>query len=71
MEKESNLTQLEQLIEQWTRAEVMARLGHINRPKACDYYSIMLDKIDEIRRLLYGTDDLTELGHRWKLPIDP
>jgi hypothetical protein len=48
--------QLRRLLEQWTRADVMARIG----PLAGDKHYCM-DKINrenEIRELLYGTSDL-------------
>jgi hypothetical protein len=57
-------------LEQLTKAEVMARLGKLGTLEYCDYYSIKLEKADEIRRRLFGTSDLTELGHKFKLPID-
>ncbi len=55
------------LIEQWTRAEVMARLGPFKSLEYADYYRIQTEKKDEIRRLIYDTDNLVELGNRWGL----
>ena len=60
---------LHQLLEQWTRAEVLARLGLLGGEGFIDHYNIMLKKEDEIRELLYGTSDLVQLGNLWKLPI--
>ena len=60
---------LHELIEQWTRAEVMARIAPINTSDATDYYMIKLKKEDAIRKLLYGMSGLVELGDYFKLPI--
>jgi len=53
------------LIEQWTRAEVMARLGRFDNLEFADYARIEIEKRDEIRRLLFDTDSLVVLGERW------
>jgi IS30 family transposase len=54
-----------QLIEQSTRAEIMARLGERMSRDFTDYFQDHLDKEDEIRRFVFGTDDLVELGLRF------
>lgn len=53
------------LLEQWTRADVMSRIGAL----ACDvdYARTKLDKENEIRMLLYGTCCLVELGKKFGL----
>lgn len=57
--------ELLKLIEQWTRAEIMARFGRFNNLEFADYARIEVEKRDEIRRLVFGTDNLVELGDNW------
>ena len=57
--------ELLKLVEQWTRAETIARHGHFDNKGFTDYANIQVDKKDEIRRLVFGTDDLLALGVRW------
>lgn len=52
-----------QLLEQWTRADVMSRLGGLDND-VC-YAHVKIEKEDEIRVLLYGTCSLVELADRW------
>lgn len=59
------------LIEKWTRAEIMSRLGHATMSEACDYFQKKLDLEDEIREFLFGTSDFVVLGVRWNLVMDP
>jgi len=59
--------ELLKLIEQWTRAEIMARLGRFDNLEYLDYAQIQLDKKDEIRQLVFGTSDILVLGDRWGL----
>jgi len=56
-----------QLIEQWTRAEIMARLGRFDNLEYLDYFRIKLEKEDEIRRLCFGESELVVLADRWGL----
>lgn len=51
------------LFEQWTRADVMSRIG----PLASDicYATTKVEKENEIKTLLYGTCSLVELGVKW------
>lgn len=53
------------LIEQWTRAEIIARLGRFDNKGYIDYANMQVDKKDEMRKLVFGTDDLVELGEMW------
>ena len=56
------------LIEQETRAEIIARLGRFdNNIGFADYYRIMLEKKDEIRQLVFGESELIVLAERWGL----
>ena len=53
------------LIERINRAEICARLLPLSSQAAGDYFQLKLDLDDELRRFLYGTDDLMELGLQW------
>lgn len=55
------------LIEQWTRCEIMARLGPVPFPGCAEYHFKMKEKEDEIRKLMFGTNSLLKLGKRWGL----
>jgi len=59
--------ELLKLIEQWTRAEIIARLGRFDNLEYLDYAQIQLDKKDEIRQLVFETSDILVLGDRWGL----
>ena len=65
--KKSEAKEVYKLFKQLTRAEIMARHGHSAGLEFGDYYTIKLEKLDEMRRLLYGTDDLIKLGTKWSL----
>lgn len=64
---ESKTKKLYQLIEEWTRAEIMARHGKCVPRDWGTYFQIKLDKEDEIKKLVFGSSDLIVLGTRWKL----
>jgi hypothetical protein len=53
------------LIEQQTRCEIVARFAPIGWQEYGDYGLLAIEKIDEIRKLLFGTSNLLELGQRW------
>jgi hypothetical protein len=57
------------LLEQWTRAEVMARVGDVAGLGYADYYLTHIELEDGIRKLMFGTSDLVELGKKFKLPL--
>jgi len=59
--------ELIKLIEHWTRAEVIARLGRFDNKGYIDFAEIQIEKKDEIRRLVFGSDDLVELGEMWEI----
>lgn len=61
--------QLYKLLRQWTRAEIISRHGRFDNLEFADYYGIMLDKENEIRKLLYGDDSLYNLGVKWELVV--
>ena len=50
------------LVKEWTRAEVMARSPITNFPAYAEYFTVKIDKEDEIRELLFGTSNLIEIG---------
>lgn len=62
-------TRLEKLIEQQTRAEIMARLGPVQ--SSVDYFQTCLQKMDEIREQLFGSSNLVTLGVQWGLITPP
>ena len=64
---EEQIKQLLDLIEQWTRAEIVARLVPFDNKEFANYAQIQIEKENEIRRLIFGTDDLVELGIKWNL----
>jgi len=62
---ESKVEQMSKLIEQWTRAEIMARFGRFDNLEYANFAYIQIDKANTIRELLFGTSDLVELGLKW------
>ncbi len=67
--RKEKVKKLLKLIKQWSKAEVMSRIGVCKGLAFGDYFSIHIDKKDKIRELLYGTSDLVELGKKWGLPL--
>jgi len=59
--------ELLQLIEQWARAEIMARFGRFDNLEYLDYARIKLEKEDEIRQLVFGESELIVLADMWGL----
>ena len=55
------------LLEQYTRAEIMARLVPLGSADTGRYYRSGVEIMDEIRYLMFGTDDLVALGIDWGL----
>ena len=53
------------LLEQWTRADVMSRVGKLDSD-IC-YALTKIEKADEIKVLLYGTSDLVELAKKFRI----
>lgn len=51
------------LLEQWTRADVMSRLGSLSSD--INYAQVKVEKEDEIRKLLFDTCSLSELAAKW------
>jgi len=60
--KRSEAIHIIELLEQWTRAEIMARFGPFKSLEYADYFRTKIEKEDELREYLFGTSDLTKLG---------
>lgn len=56
-----------QLIEQWTRAEIIARFGRFDNLEFALYAQIEREKRDEIRQLVFGESEMIKLADRWGL----
>ncbi len=65
--KKSQAKKLLKLIEENTRAEIMARFGRFDNLEYADYFLVKIEKMDEIREFIFGTSNLAELGMRWEL----
>ena len=65
----SQARRLVQLLEQWTRAEIMARMAPLPWPEWGDYFATALKKVEEIRDLLFGTSQLVDLARLWHMPL--
>jgi len=55
------------LLEQETRCEIMARLGKFDNLEYADYALKQRELHDKIRRMLFETDNIVELGVQWKM----
>ena len=64
-------THLLALVEQWTRATVMSRSPAVGFPEYGHYFKVKLDLENKIRRYVFDTDNIVELGHKLGLPVDP
>ncbi len=58
------------LFEEMTRAEIMARHGYSKGMEFGDYAMMQIEKMDELRKYIYGTDDLIALGFEWGILHD-
>ena len=65
--KKSEAKHILKLLERWTRAEVIARLGRFDNLEFADYALMKIELEDELRLFLYGTSDLVELGNKFDL----
>ncbi len=65
--KKSEAIRVYRLIDQWTIAELKARLGTFEDLEYIDYYMLMIKKRDELRKLLYGTSNLAELAEHFRI----
>jgi len=59
------------LVQEWTEAEVKARSPAYDFPEYAQYVVEQHDKENEIRELLYGTDNLISIGIKLGLPVEP
>jgi hypothetical protein len=55
------------LIERETRCEVMARLGRFDNLEYIDYATQQIEYKDRLRKYIFGTSSLGELGDMWGL----
>lgn len=62
---------LHELVEQWTRAEVMARMAPLGITDTTEYAMLEVELRDRVREHAFGTSDLVELGDLFKLPLRP
>lgn len=67
MTKLEKYKKLRILLKRWTRCEIMARHGDFKSLGFVDYALKEVEYRNRIRKLLYGTDDLLELGLQWKM----
>lgn len=67
--KKAKVRKLRRLVEQWTRAEVMARHCPFSQLEFIDYANKEVVLRNKIRKFLFGTSDLVKLGYKWNLPI--
>jgi len=63
--KKSQAIHIIKLLEEWTRAEIMARYGPFKSLEYADYFMAKLEKKDELRKYLFGSSKLLELGIEW------
>lgn len=56
--------QLRQLVDQWTRADIMARFGPFRTLEYADWFRVKLEKEDEMRKLLFGTSNLVDINDK-------
>ena len=65
--KKSEAKHVYELIKEWTRAEIMARVVRQDPYDFANYFRIKLEKEDELRKFIFGSSNLVELGTKWKL----
>ena len=68
--KKSQAKKLLKLIEEQTRAEVVARLVPFDNLEYLNYVITSHEKTDEIRKLIYGTHSLVELAGIFNIPLE-
>ena len=54
-------------LEEWTRCDIMARFGRFDNLEYAQYAVKKLEIEDEIRKFLFGSSELVELGYKWGL----
>lgn len=74
MEKEITKKQAQKLVtmlEEWTRCEILSRHREFRISLDwADYFQMKLKYEDKIRKKLFGSSDLVELGYKWGLLKD-
>jgi hypothetical protein len=69
--KKKQAVKIFKLLEEWTRAEIMARHGFARNLDFGDFYMEKLEIENQIRELIYGTSNLIRLGEEWGLLKPP
>lgn len=62
---EKQIPKILQLIEEETRYEIIARLVPMHQNDFTCYANKQIEKKDELRKLVFGSSCLVELGMRW------
>jgi len=65
--KKSQAKRILKLIEEATRAEILARFGPYRFPEYADWFGVSLEKREELLEYVFGTSSLVELGKHWKI----
>ncbi len=65
--KKSQAKHILKLIEEATRAEILARLGPYRFPEYADWFGISQEKREELLEYVFGTSSLVKLGEHWKI----
>ena len=65
--KKSQAKHILKLIQEMTRAEILARLGPFKFPEYADWYMVSLKKREELLEYIFGTSCLVELGYHWDI----
>ena len=65
--KKSQAKHIIALIEQATRAEILARFGRFDNLEWADWYKVKLEKQEELLEYIFGTSSLVKLGKHWGL----
>jgi hypothetical protein len=67
---EGDMTKYEKLcklIEQWTRAEILARYARLHRKDYIDYVQLSVKLQNKVRKYALGSGNILELGYKWNL----
>jgi len=57
-------------LEEWTRCDVMARIGRFDNLEYADYAIRAIKIEDEIREFMFGSSELVVLGRMWGMVED-
>ncbi len=68
--KKSQAKHLIKLLEQEARAEIMARVAPFDNLEYADYFMLKIEKMDEIRKFVFGTSNLVELAYKFGISLE-